>query len=88
MPSAPSGGTATAVSNVLVVYGKSYTSADIFGGGSYKTGVYTFPTGGTWRYIKTNSGSYTSGGQCSGGATLTLSFDGQSDHIIMAIRVA
>lgn len=65
MPSAPSGGTATALSNFVVA--KNGSSS----GGSISGIKFTFPSGGTWRYIIIASTQYKVG-TTSGGSQMSL----------------
>ena len=67
IPAAPSGGTATAVSNVAVV--------------SQSTGSWSIPSGGTWKYFAYGYGADTSerefkSGTVAGGSAVSKIFNG------------
>ena len=90
IPDAPSGGTATAISNVVCFHNKT-----LYGGGSISEGRYdytlTLPSGGTWRayyYYGIDSGDYVDYSrtvtQVAGGKTIS----GYSTLRGIAIRVA
>lgn len=66
MPSAPSGGTATALSNFVVA---KYGSCS---GGSIKNSTFTFPSGGTWRYALLADSTEYEIGTSSGGSQISV----------------
>lgn len=83
------GGTATAVSNVVVLYRKTASSTLLYGGGSMNTNtdLYTLPSGGTWRGLVWASGDSSASFiafQLAGGNTVdTLKW-----NFVLAIRTA
>lgn len=82
-------GTATAVSNVVVLYRKTASSTLLYGGGSMNTNtdLYTLPSGGTWRGLVWASGNSSASFiafQLAGGNTVdTLKW-----NFVLAIRTA
>ena len=78
MPAKPSGGTATAVGNVV--------------SGNPTGNSFTLPSGGTWRYLAfTHNDVYVyspTGSSASGGATISLTNGYPKNIIYIAVRVA
>ena len=92
MPAKPSGGTATALSNVAVA--RADGQGTNYSNGSISQYTFTLPSGGQWRYLLTCSGgaSYTNCGTIAGGSSISLKGTSNSGGTvykeIIAIRVS
>jgi len=77
---------ATTVPNVVVVH-----NGTAYGGGTVNVLKYTFPSGGTWRYLLAAQAYYKVCGQVAGGTTLTESTNNafvSDETVLIGIRVA
>lgn len=85
MPSAPSGGTATALSNFVVAYYKTCS------GGSIQSALFTFPSGGTWRYAIIADSTIYKVGTTSGNSSISTNLTSQGETYggcLIGVRIA